>query len=125
MEDYIKIYSKLYSNREEIYPTNLNIINFYYYIKSFDYQKIIKYCKSVLWFDEDSCNILISGLLKYKSRYSIKSRYLILETSNVRISLEFYNIDNEFLLKIIISDNDFFSFVIENNYEEMILDFNQ
>lgn len=58
MTDYIKIYSKLYYNREEIYPTNLNIINFYYYIKNFDYQKIIIFCKSVLWFDEDSYNIL-------------------------------------------------------------------
>jgi hypothetical protein len=121
MESYIKIYSKIYKNKKDIILNKFNIPDFYFYCNRFEYSKIVNCYERFLWFDKDMIDILDHSIKKYTSKREVNTRYLILEMEYFRIHFEFYNSKNDDILRIIISNNDIFSFEIENCNEEIIL----
>lgn len=122
--DVVKIYTKIYNNRNDIFNTKIQL-EYTYFLKKFDLKSCIQCYRNALYFDDETYKILNIGLSKYASKKSIPQKYLILETYNTRIIFEFYNKtffekESEECLKIVISNDCIFDFLIENDFEETI-----
>jgi len=131
-KDSIKIYTKIYKDKVDMFNTKI-ALEYTYFLKKFDLKSCINCYRNALYFDDETYKVLNIGLSKYASKKSISQKYLILETYNTRIIFEFYNksffekedniiSDKTFkeCLRIVISNNCIFEFLVENYFEETI-----